>query len=177
MSSSEIEKLNTELTIGYTATDFPPLRCSKPARESGVSAKRRRSRSVKKYKANVVLHALLIVALVLPSASFAQGSFFWMRCAAWSDPVFGSGDKQLYISGLRDGLIFSEMNIQDVAVPSMSIQETLRAVEDLCSDVANMNVPVPFILKVSAMRINGLDEDSVQLELQRLRRQFSDEND
>ena len=124
-----------------------------------------------------ILPILLIAGLVFPSATLAQDTFFWMRCIAWSDPVFDAGDKQLYISGLRDGLIFSQMNIQGVAVPSMSIETTIRAVDDLCDDIANMNIPVPFILKVAAMRISGHDENATQMELLRMRQEMSEESE
>lgn len=131
-----------------------------------------------KYRVNSALYLLLILGLIFPSTSFAQSSFFWMRCSVWSDPTFlDSVDKQIYISGLNDGLIFSQMIIQGIELPDMSIDVTIRVVDDLCDDLGNLNIPIPFILKIAALRINGEDqEDSIEMELLRLRREWSNEN-
>jgi hypothetical protein len=125
----------------------------------------------------LVLYLLLMASLGVPAATTAQNEYFWMRCQAWSDPVFNNGDKQLYISGLRDGLLFAESSIQEVKIPSMTIDATVRAVNDLCNDPGNMMLPVPFIIKIVAMKVGGTKEETIQLELEGRRLQFSGSGD
>lgn len=122
-------------------------------------------------------NSILLVAgfacLVCASLVYGQGSFFGLRCSIWSNPVLDKFSKELYISGLRDALIFSESSIGGVEVPDMSNEVAIRAVDELCSDFANTMIPVPFIFRVISMRISGAENNIVQAEISRLRRQFS----
>ena len=70
--------------------------------------------------------------------------------------------------------MFADLSIQGIEIPNMSQESAMSAIDQLCSDFANMRIPVAFIFKVVAMRVAGEDDGAVQAELLRLRQSFSD---
>jgi hypothetical protein len=127
-----------------------------------------------------LLSLVLNFAVVMAGASASltstvQAGFFWMTCEAWMDTeVFGPTDRLLYMSGVRDGLIFNKMEIQGVRFPDLSVDAAIRGVNQVCEDYANARIPVPFIMKVVALRMAGSDENVVEAELRRFRQDFTE---
>jgi len=107
--------------------------------------------------------------IILP----AQGntSVWGMNCYMWRQ--FDNTERVLYLQGLMDGLIFSKNTIQGEKISSdSSIDHLVKSVGQFCGNYANEFIPVPFALKVISMELKGVDDESIQKELENLRRLF-----
>lgn len=116
----------------------------------------------------------LFLGLMWPlSQATAQGDagIFRVKCSGWNN-IMNEVDRILYIGGLRDGLIFSEMVIQGVQLPFLSNDEAVRAVDWVCNDPANLRIPIPIVLKVAGMRTLGMSQQAIDDELSDQRAMF-----
>jgi hypothetical protein len=93
-----------------------------------------------------------------------------MDCHMWRK--FDNTDHRLYLNGLMDGLIFSKNTIQGEEISDTSIEHFIKSVDQFCGNYANELIPVPFALKVISMKLKGVDDESIQKELENLRRLF-----
>ena len=117
----------------------------------------------------------LLVATTWPAdqaASQEGSSYLASRCNNWSSQL-NDFERWLYMNGLLDGLLFNNLEIQEIRLPEMlSTGDAVQHVNWLCTDPANTNIPIPFVLKVAAMRAHGLRQDLIDNELSRLRALF-----
>jgi hypothetical protein len=123
---------------------------------------------------NFFLITLFTSCLVGSSFVYSQGGYFGMRCAVWSDTSLDKSNKIMFYNGLGDGLMFADLSMQGIKIPNMSQESAMSAIDLLCSDFANMSIPVAFIFKVVAMRVAGEDDDVVKAEVLRLRQAFAE---
>ncbi len=89
--------------------------------------------------------------------------------------MLGDFEQWIYMAGLIDGLLFNDLEVQGFGIPEgMSTKDAVQNVNWICSDPANLRIPIPFVLKVAAMRSHGMSRELILRELATLRAQFSE---
>jgi len=99
-------------------------------------------------------------------------TFFGVTAEFWNkiDEV----DKFLYVQGIFDGLIFSRLDINGVSISTdLSLEQYIHAIDEMYSDYRNALIPVPIIIKVISMELNGTPKDVIESELSDQRRGIS----
>jgi len=118
--------------------------------------------------------AFISFILIMAFSLHAQAGvgFFGMKAEVWNK--CNEGDKIMYIQGLFDGLIFSELKIHGVKISTdLSIAQYIHAIDKIYSDYRNSLIPVPFVLKIVTLEVNGASKDVIEVEIINLRKQFS----
>ena len=119
-------------------------------------------------------HIRLIVGLaVLLSCPIASSDIgVWgVRGQVWA--MLSDIEKNMYVAGVMDGLIFAKGNVQGVEISYDTSSQRLRsAIDQFYADYRNELIPVPFALKVISLELAGTPETIVDKELESLRQQF-----
>lgn len=119
-----------------------------------------------KTKLTNIIPLFLLVFFIWPTnQAFAQedDGYFGTRCNVWVN-FLDEFDRWIYMSGLRDGLIFSRLEVRGVKI-EMSNESAVQGVNWLCNDPANVNIPIPFMLQIAAMRSSGWPHQQIEEEL------------
>jgi hypothetical protein len=114
---------------------------------------------------------IFIFILIMFFSLHAQAGvgFFGMEAESWNK--FSDGDKYMYVQGLFDGLVFSELNIQGVSISTdLSVPQYVRAIDKFYSDYRNYLIPAPFVLKIITMELNGEPKEVIEAELSEQRK-------
>ncbi len=113
---------------------------------------------------------IFIILFSLPAQ--AEMGFFGVKGEVWND--FKQVNKYMYISGLFDGLIFSNFMVHEVKLTTkISTEQYIKAVDTIYSDYRNSLIPVPFVLKIVTLEINGANKDTIDAELLSYRKEYS----
>lgn len=115
----------------------------------------------------------LSLAFILPAQSGVKN--FGMGCAVWQkiqEEIDDGGYwSEMYLQGLLDGLVFSKFKVQGQKILTETTLEHLKeSVDQFCEDSTNAFIPIPFALKIITMKFKGVDDASIQKELEKLRR-------
>ncbi len=122
---------------------------------------------------------LLAVTLIMFSSQMARTEIpVWgTRGEVWKK--LQGFEKWLYIQGLLDGLVFSGNKIHGVEIqpksnqdPQESLNHIKMAIDQFYDDYRNVQIPVPFALKVISMEMKGESRKSIEDELTKLRKTF-----
>ena len=112
--------------------------------------------------------------LIMAFSLHAQAglTLFGIRAELWNK--FNEGYKFMYVQGLFDGLTFSEFKIHGVDISTdLSISQYSHAIDEFYSDYRNSLIPVPFVLKIVTLEVNGVPKDVIEVEIINYRKQFS----
>ena len=97
---------------------------------------------------------------------------FGMRAESWNR--LNEDGKLLYLQGVFDGLTFSDFKIHGVDISTdLSIKQYIHAIDEFYSDYRNSLFPVPFILKIVTLEVNGAPKNRIEAEVTSGRRMFS----
>ncbi len=99
-------------------------------------------------------------------------TLFGLKAELWNK--FDESLKMMYMQGLFDGLTFSEFKIHGVKISTdLSIPQYIHAIDEIYSDYRNSLIPVPFVLKIVTLEVNGVSKDVIEVEIINYRKQFS----
>jgi len=116
---------------------------------------------------------VIVILIVFFMISYLSGqSFFWITGVNWNEWKYE--EQMMYLIGVLDGFVFADFIIQGVRINTdIEIEQYKKAVDDFYSDVGNVLIPVPFIFKIIALKINGESQDKIEAEILKMRKQFS----
>lgn len=116
---------------------------------------------------------VIVILIVFFMISYMSGhSFFWITGVNWNEWKYE--EQIMYLIGVLDGFVFADFTIQGVKINTdIEIEQYKKAVDDFYSDVSNVLIPVPFIFKIIALKINGESQDKIEAEILKMRKQFS----
>lgn len=111
--------------------------------------------------------------LLLATSPALSGVTYWgMRADLWQKN--SDFENLVYVQGLFDGLIFSDTTVHGTKLSTqIDVEQYRKAVDTLYSDYKNALIPVPFLLRVITLEIQGAGKEEVEKELQSYRLQFS----
>ncbi|MCT7466535.1 hypothetical protein N5T78_08095 [Aliarcobacter cryaerophilus] len=99
-------------------------------------------------------------------------NFFGMTSKNWKS--IDEVAKLTYMMGVFDGLTFAEWNVHNTTLNvKVDITEYINGVDKLTEDYRNANIPVPFLLRVITLELNGETKETVEEALRLYRIQFS----
>ena len=121
------------------------------------------------------MRKILFTLILLMTFSFSAQAgvgFFGLKAEIWNQ--LDETHKGMYVQGLFDGLLFADFKIHQVKVSTeLSIAQYIHAIDKIYSDYRNSLIPVPFVLKIVTLEVNGLQKDKIEAEIVHYRKQFS----
>lgn len=121
----------------------------------------------------LIIITLLIFLIPLPAIS---GVHLWgMRGELWNKN--SELNKINYVQGIFDGMVFSEFTVKDTKLSTdITVFQYKNAINTLYSDYKNSLIPVPFLLVIITLEIEGNDKIMVEKLLEEYRKYFSKKN-
>ena len=116
--------------------------------------------------------ARVLIILLLSSPAFSGVTLWGMRAETWQkNNVF---ENFLYVQGIFDGLAFSDFLVHGTKLSTdISIVQYTEAIDKIYADYKNALVPVPYLLRVITLELEGADQSAVEQTLQVYRKTFA----
>ena len=116
--------------------------------------------------------SVLLLLIILSVQVQAEIKVFGMKAYPWNK--FSKNDKIMYVQGIFDGLIFSRVTINETKISTdLSIEQYIFAIDKFYLDYKNALIPVPFILRIITLEINGYSENEIKNATIEYRKQWS----
>jgi hypothetical protein len=114
----------------------------------------------------------MFVALLATTPAFSGVAYWGMKSEVWKKSE--KFEKYIYVQGVFDGLIFIDCTIHGTKLTDdIGIEQYLEAIDILYLDYRNALIPVPFLMRVVTLQIEGEDEEVVEDVLKEYRKRFS----
>ena len=116
---------------------------------------------------------LLLLLLSLTPISAICGVTLWgMSAELWQKN--NQYDKFVYVQGIFDGMVFSEFTVHGTKLSTkITVPQYVTAIDTLYSDYKNSLIPVPFLMRVITLELEGSDKSAVKKALEEYRKNFS----
>lgn len=118
--------------------------------------------------------SLLIVLLIIgfSSNAFSNVKFWPMSAELWN--ASDETNKYVYVQGLFDGVIFADIKVHGTELSTrISVDQYIVAIDKLYSDYKNSLIPVPFLMRVVTLELEGNSKESIESVLTEYRARFS----
>ena len=119
---------------------------------------------------------LLVIFLISVNTQALAGVSLWgMKADIWSKN--SKFENFVSVQGLFDAFVFSEYTVNGTKLNlDISVEQYRDAIDKLYSDYKNSLIPVPFLLRIVTLEINGEGKETIESELQIYRKMFADKN-
>ncbi len=113
-----------------------------------------------------------IIFILMTTTANAGASLWGIRGELWQKN--SEFEKFLYVQGVLDGLVFSDFTINDTKLTTnIDALQYVKAINKLYEDYRNTLIPVPFLMRIVTLQINGDDDSAIEDELKTYRAKFS----
>jgi len=104
---------------------------------------------------------ITLLLLLLSLNIKADMTFFATKANPWNS--LQKFEKFVYIVGLMDGAILGDMQIQGVDISTkLNAEQYVNRIDTFYADKRNMNIPVPYILKVISLEQSQVSQITIQ---------------
>jgi hypothetical protein len=115
---------------------------------------------------------LLVLICLSPLPAICDVTLWGMRAELWQKN--NHYDKVVYVQGVFDGMVFSEYTVHGTKLSTkITVPQYVSAIDTLYSDYKNSLVPVPFLMRIITLEVEGADKSAVDEVLEDYRKQFS----
>ena len=117
-------------------------------------------------------NTVAVLFFLMTTTANAGASLWGIRGELWQKN--NEFQKFMYVQGVLDGLVFSEFTIHETKVTtSIDSLQYVKAIDTLYGDYRNQLIPVPFLMRIITLELNGEEKNIIEKELTSYRAYFA----
>ena len=116
--------------------------------------------------------SFILLMLIFSEQALSGVTYWGIRANLWQKN--GDVENFVYVQGVFDGLIFADTTVHETKLTTdINVVQYIKAIDILYSDYRNALIPVPFLMRVITLELQGSNKETIEKELEKYRKLFS----